>query len=97
MRLHNKTQYNYTAVINGKTHSFEQNGVIDFEYTENTKVELKCREKSSTHLDWIGVITLQMFFGSMTITNLYADYSFTINSAENQDIEIVYNDWAPRE
>ncbi len=97
MRLHNKTKYNYIAVINGKKYSFDKNDILDFEYLENTKVELKCQEKSSTHLDWLSIIALQMFFGSTTITNIYADYSFVINSDENQVIEIVYNDWAPRE
>ncbi len=97
MKLHNKTIYNYKAIINGTEYYFNKGDIINFEYSEKTKVELKCLKKPSVHLDWLTIIFLQMFFGSTTITNIYADYSFVISSDECEIIEIKYNDWTPRE
>ena len=97
MKLHNKTIYNYKAMINGNEYSFDKGDIIDFEYSENTVVELKCLKKPSVHLDWLQIIFLQMFFGSTTITNIYADYSFVINSNEYEIIEINNNDWNLKE
>lgn len=97
MKLHNKTLYNYKAVINGREFDFKKDATIELENTETTRVQLKCLEKSSVHLDWLSIIFLHYFFGSTTLTNIYADYSFEIENDINETVEIKYNDWCPRE
>ncbi|MGN0535113.1 MAG: hypothetical protein ACI4IR_03830 [Eubacterium sp.] len=97
MKLHNKTLYNYKAVINGREFDFKKDATIELEHTKNTRIQLKCLEKSSVHLDWLSIIFLHYFFGSTTLTNIYTDYSFEIENDINETIEIKYNDWCPRE
>ncbi|MCM1115554.1 MAG: PRA1 family protein [Clostridium sp.] len=96
MKLYNDTSHSYKAIINGKEYAFNKKESINFDCTEETKVVLKCTNKSSVHLNWIDMI-LGVFFGDSTVTMLYCDYAFQIQNSDDADVTIKNNDWHPRE
>ena len=81
MKLNNSTLYNYRATIDNKEYELKGRTTIEFDCTENTKVELINLNKSSVHMDWLQIILLQMLFGSTTLTKIY------IISAQNTTIQ----------
>lgn len=97
MKLQNSTLYNYCAIIDGREYELKGRTTIEFDCTENTKVELINLNKSSVHMDWLQIILLQMLFGSTTLTKIYTNYSFVINDTSIETIKLDYNDWSPRE
>ena len=97
MKLNNSTLYNYRAIIDNKEYELKGRTTIEFDCTENTKVELINLNKSSVHMDWLQIILLQMLFGSTTLTKIYTNYSFVINDTSIETIKLEYNDWSPRE
>lgn len=97
MKLNNSTLYNYCAIIDGREYELKGRTTIEFDCTENTKVELINLNKSSVHMDWLQIILLQMLFGSTTLTKIYTNYSFVINDTSIETIKLDYNDWSPRE
>ena len=97
MKLNNSTLYNYRAIIDNKEYELKGRTTVEFDCTENTKVELINLNKSSVHMDWLQIILLQMLFGSTTLTKIYTNYSFVINDTSIETIKLEYNDWSPRE
>ena len=97
MKLNNSTLYNYRAIIDNKEYELKGRTTIEFDCSENTKVELINLNKSSVHMDWLQIILLQMLFGSTTLTKIYTNYSFVINDTSIETIKLDYNDWSPRE
>ena len=97
MKLYNSTLYNYRAIIGNKEYELKGRAAIEFDCSDNTRVELINLNKSSVHMDWIQIILLQMLFGSTTLTKIYTNYSFVINDTSIDEIKLNYNDWSPRE
>lgn len=96
MKLYNDTSYRYKAVINGKEYNFDKKTQLDLDCSDCEKIVLKCRNKSTVHLDWMAII-LGVFFGDSTVAMLYCDYSFEIQNCDDTIISIKNNDWHPRE
>ena len=97
MKLYNSTLYNYRAIIDGSEYELKGRTTIEFDCTENTKVELINLNKSFVHMDWLQIILLQMLLGSTTLTKIYTNYSFVINDISIETIKLNYNDWSPRD
>lgn len=97
MKLNNSTSYNYRAIIDNKEYELKGKTSIEFDCTQNTRIELKCLNKSSVHMDWLEIILLQMLFGSTTLTTIYTDYYFVINDTSIESITLGCNNWSPRE
>lgn len=97
MKLYNSTLYNYRAIIDGCEYELKGRTAIEFDCTQNTKVELINLNKASVHMDWIEIICFQMFLGSTTLSKIYTNYSFVINDTSIDTIKLDYNDWSPRE
>ena len=74
MKLNNSTLYNYRAIIDNKEYELKGRTTIQFDCTENTKVEIINLNKSSVHMDWLQIILLQMLFGSTTLYQLLICY-----------------------
>lgn len=97
MEIKNKTGYKY-KIRNGEfEHYLNNDSSVSFNYEAGTKIELICLEKPYVHINWFDVILLQMFFGSTTLTRIFADYSFVVDDSSINSIELKYNDWPIRE
>lgn len=97
MKLNNSTSYNYRAIIDNREYELKGKSSIEFDCTQNTKIELKCLNKSSVHMDWLEIILMHMLLGSTTLTNIYTDYSFVIDDMSIEAITLGCNNWQPRE
>lgn len=95
MELYNSTVYDYTVLVNGAKYELKGLSSIFFNCTENTKVQLKSKEKNSVNIDWLDIILLKMIFGTSTLTNIYPDYSFVIENPDIEKLTLKYNDWNP--
>lgn len=96
MKIYNNTSYKYKAIIDGKEYDFNQKSTLSFDCREHVQVVLKCRNRSSVHLNWLDII-IGVFFGDSTVATLYCDYSFQIQDCNECTITINSKAWNPRE